>query len=99
MLITDATEQDSQTKVNLLHHQPQTLWTQGGTYLGMYRITNARPQQIDQLLLNHRQLSQESIFVTRENRIRQSTQAQCSRQTLQLAIRKDISRRYSRDLG
>lgn len=69
------------------------------TNLGVHHVAHTGAKKVDQLLLNDRKLGQEAVLVAREDRVRESTETQCARQALELAVREDVGRRDSRDLG
>ena len=56
----------------------------------MNHVAHGRSQEVDQLLLDDRQLGEESVLLASENRVSESTKAQSSSHAFKLAIREDI---------
>lgn len=94
MLIPETTKQHSETQVHLQITLLLFSALDGAeskySYLCVNHVAHGRSQEVDQLLLDDRQLGEESVLLASENRVSESTKAQSSSHAFKLAIREDI---------
>lgn len=99
MLVIDAAEEDSKAEVDLRKAPINTCaeTETGQAHLGVHDLANTRPQQVDQLLLDHRQLRQETVLLRRQEGVGEAAKTEGARERLEFAIGEDVGRRRRRD--